>query len=87
MPDKIKPSEVSELLLNELQNVNAEVQFEEVGKVLQVSDGVARLYGLRNATQNELLEFENGTMAIVMNLEEDNVGVVLLGSSEGIKVG
>ena len=87
MPDKIKPSEVSELLLNELQNVNAEVQFEEVGKVLQVSDGVARLYGLRNATQNELLEFENGTMAIVMNLEEDNVGVVLLGSTEGIKEG
>ena len=87
MPDKIKPSEVSDVLLKELQDANSEVQFEEVGKVLQVSDGVARLYGLRNACQNELLEFENGTMAIVMNLEEDNVGVVLLGSTEGIKEG
>lgn len=87
MPNKIKPSEVSDILFNELKNVNAEVQFEEVGKVLQVSDGVARLYGLRNATENELLEFENGTMAVVMNLEEDNVGVVLLGSTEGIKEG
>ncbi len=87
MPDKIKPSEVSDVLLEELEDINSEVQFEEVGKVLQVSDGVARLYGLRNACQNELLEFENGTMAIVMNLEEDNVGVVLLGSTEGIKEG
>ncbi len=87
MPDKIKPSEVSDVLLKELEDSNSEVHFEEVGKVLQVSDGVARLYGLRNACQNELLEFENGTMAIVMNLEEDNVGVVLLGSTEGIKEG
>ena len=73
--------------MKELEDANSEVHFEEVGKVLQVSDGVARLYGLRNACQNELLEFENGTMAIVMNLEEDNVGVVLLGSTEGIKEG
>lgn len=87
MPNKIKPSEVSEVLLNELKDIDQEVQFEEVGKVLQVGDGVARLYGLRNATESELLEFENGTMAVVMNLEEDNVGVVLLGSSEGIKEG
>ncbi|MBQ8098329.1 MAG: F0F1 ATP synthase subunit alpha [Bacteroidaceae bacterium] len=87
MPSKIKPSEVSDVLLNELKDISSEVQFEEVGKVLQVSDGVARLYGLRNATENELLEFENGTMAVVMNLEEDNVGVVLMGSTEGIKEG
>jgi len=87
MPDKIKPSEVSEVLFNELKDINTEVQFEEVGKVLQVSDGVVRLYGLRNATENELLEFENGTMAIVMNLEEDNVGAVLFGPTEGIKEG
>jgi F-type H+-transporting ATPase subunit alpha len=87
MPNKIKPSEVSDILFKELKDINTEVQFEEVGKVLQVSDGVARLYGLRNATENELLEFENGTMAVVMNLEEDNVGVVLLGSTEGIKEG
>ena len=87
MPSKINPSEVSDILYNELKDVNSEVQFEEVGKVLQVNDGVARLYGLRNATENELLEFENGTMAVVMNLEEDNVGVVLLGPTEGIKEG
>ncbi len=58
MPSKINPSEVSDILYNELKDVNSEVQFEEVGKVLQVNDGVARLYGLRNATENELLEFE-----------------------------
>ena len=87
MPSKIKPSEVSQVLLNELQGIKSDLRFEEVGKVLQISDGVARIYGLKNATENELLEFENGTMAIVMNLEEDNVGVVLMGSSEGIKEG
>ena len=87
MAGKIKPAEVSDVLLQELSKINTEAQFEEVGRVLQVSDGIARLYGLRNATENELLEFENGTMAITMNLEEDNVGVVLLGSSEGIKEG
>ena len=63
------------------------LQFDEVGNVLQVSDGVARIYGLRNAEANELLEFENGIMAIVMNLEEDNVGAVLLGPTDQIKEG
>lgn len=87
MSDKIKPSEVSEVLLQQLQNINDSEKFDEVGTVLQVSDGVARIYGLRNAEANELLEFENGTMAIVMNLEEDNVGCVLLGSTAGIKEG
>ena len=87
MSDKIKPSEVSQMLLEQLQGINNDQQFEEVGSVLEVSDGVARIYGLRNAEANELLEFENGTMAIVMNLEEDNVGCVLLGSTEGIKEG
>ena len=87
MSDKIKPSEVSEILLKELQGINSEEKFDEVGSVLTVSDGVARVYGLRNAEANELLEFENGTMAIVMNLEEDNVGCVLLGPTEGIKEG
>ena len=75
------------MLLEQLQGINNDQQFEEVGSVLEVSDGVARIYGLRNAEANELLEFENGTMAIVMNLEEDNVGCVLLGSTEGIKEG
>ena len=87
MSDKIKPSEVSEVLLKQLKNISADEKFDEVGTVLTVSDGVARIYGLRNAEANELLEFENGTMAIVMNLEEDNVGCVLLGSTVGIKEG
>ena len=85
MSDKIKPSEVSEVLLQQLRSISSNEKFDEVGTVLQVSDGVARIYGLRNAEANELLEFENGTMAIVMNLEEDNVGCVLLGTTSGIK--
>ena len=87
MSDKIKASEVSEVLLQQLQGMSSNQQFDEVGTVLTISDGVARIYGLQNAEANELLEFENGTMAIVMNLEEDNVGCVLLGSSENIKEG
>lgn len=87
MSEKIKPSEVSEVLLRQLKQINSNEQFDEVGTVLTVSDGVARIYGLRNAEANELLEFENGTMAIVMNLEEDNVGCVLLGPTAGIKEG
>lgn len=87
MSDKIRPSEVSEVLLKQLEDVNSVEQFDEVGTVLTVSDGVARIYGLRNAEASELLEFENGTMAIVMNLEEDNVGCVLLGSTADIKEG
>ena len=87
MSDKIKPSEVSQVLIEQLKGISDTSRFDEVGTVLQVSDGVARIYGLRNAEANELLEFENGTMAIVMNLEEDNVGCVLLGSTSGIKEG
>ena len=87
MSEKIKPSEVSEVLLQQLQGISNQENFDEVGTVLTVSDGVARIYGLRNAEANELLEFENGTMAIVMNLEEDNVGCVLLGPTAGIKEG
>ena len=87
MSNKIKPSEVSDVLLKALQSVNAEEKFDEVDTVLTVSDGVARIYGLRNAEANELLEFDDGTMAIVMNLEEDNVGCILLGSTTDIKEG
>lgn len=87
MSERIRPSEVSDILLKELQGINSEEKFDEIGTVLTVSDGVARIYGLRNAEANELLEFENGTMAIVMNLEEDNVGCILLGSTAGIKEG
>ena len=87
MSDKIKPSEVSQVLLEQLKGIQNAEQFDEVGTVLTVSDGVARIYGLRNAESKELLEFENGTMAIVENLEEDNVGCVLLGTTSDIKEG
>ena len=83
----IKPSEISDVLLDQLKSIDLQVKFEEVGTVLQVSDGVARIYGLRNAEAGELLVFENGVMAVVMNLEEDNVGAVLLGSTDLIKEG
>lgn len=87
MAENINVSEVSEVLRQQLAGLNLDAQFEEVGTVLQVSDGVVRIYGLKNAESNELLVFENGMNAIVMNLEEDNVGAVLLGSSEKIKEG
>lgn len=87
MPNTIKPSEVSDILLQQLNNLESQVQFKEVGVVLTIGDGVARVYGLTNVTENELVEFENGTMGVAMNLEEDNVGVVLFDSSEGIKEG
>ena len=87
MSDKIRPNEVSEILFQQLQQLNDGQDFDEIGTVLTVGDGVARVYGLRNAEANELLEFENGTMAIVMNLEEDNVGCVLLGPTSDIKEG
>ena len=88
MPENtIKPSEVSEVLLRQLQGIDNSLKFDEVGTVLQVSDGVARIYGLRNAEANELLQFENGIMGTVMNLEEDNVGAVLLGPTDKIKEG
>lgn len=87
MSENIRPSEVSEVLLEQLRGIDTSLKFDEVGTVLQVSDGVARIYGLRNAEANELLEFENGVMAIVMNLEEDNVGAVLLGATDKIKEG
>ena len=89
MPENnnIKPSEVSEVLLQQLQGIDTSLKFDEVGTVLQVSDGVARIYGLRNAEANELLQFENGIMGVVMNLEEDNVGAVLLGPTDQVKEG
>ena len=85
--ENIKVSEVSDVLRKQLEGIDTRVQLDEIGTVLQVSDGVARIYGLRNAEANELLEFENGIKAIVMNLEEDNVGAVLLGPTDRIKEG
>ena len=87
LSENIKVSEVSEVLRKQLEGIDTQIQLDEIGTVLQVSDGVARIYGLRNAEANELLEFENGMMAIVMNLEEDNVGAVLLGPTDQIKEG
>ncbi len=87
MSDNIRPSEVSEVLLQQLKEIDTSLKFDEVGTVLQVSDGVVRIYGLLKAEANELLEFENGIKAIVMNLEEDNVGAVLLGPTDKIKEG
>lgn len=87
MPNNIKPSEVSDVLLRQLENIDTNIKFEEVGIVLSIGDGVARIYGLTGVTENELIEFDNGVMAVAMNLEEDNVGAVLLGSSEGIMEG
>ena len=87
MSDTIRPSEISEVLLDQLKAIGDDLRYEEVGKVLQVSDGVVRIYGLRNAESGELLEFDNEVMAVVMNLEEDNVGAVLLGPTDRIKEG
>lgn len=87
MSDTIRPSEISEVLLDQLKAISTDLRYEEVGKVLQVSDGVVRIHGLLNAEAGELLEFDNEVMAVVMNLEEDNVGAVLLGPTDRIKEG
>ena len=87
MSENIRVSEVSDILRQQLEGIETKVQLDEIGTVLQVSDGVVRIYGLRNAEANELLEFDNGIKAIVMNLEEDNVGAVLLGPTDKIKEG
>ena len=83
----IRANEVSEVLKMQLEGVDTRVKFEEVGVVLQVSDGVVRIFGLSKAESGELLRFENGEMAVVMNLEEDNVGAVLMGRTDLVKEG
>jgi len=84
----IKPSEVSQILRQQLEGVETAIDVEEVGTVLQVGDGIARIYGLKNVGSNELIEFvESNIKGIVLNLEEDNVGAVILGPSEKIKEG
>ncbi|TPE45394.1 F0F1 ATP synthase subunit alpha [Pontibacter mangrovi] len=84
---EVRPDEVSAILREQLSNFRTEAELEEVGTVLQVGDGVARIYGLSKAQSGELLEFENGLQALVLNLEEDNVGAVLLGDYSEIKEG
>lgn len=87
MSEKLKASEVSDILRMQLQQIETRVKFDETGTVLQVNDGVVRIFGLYNAEANELLEFENGLKAIVLNLEEDNVGAVLLGPTNLVREG
>jgi len=84
---EIKPAEISAILKKQVEGFESGATLEEVGTVLQVGDGIARIYGLTNAQYGELVQFENGLEGIVLNLEEDNVGVVLLGASTGIKEG
>src|SRR6187399_1544469 len=84
---QIKPEEISAILRQQLSNFNASADLEEVGTVLQVGDGIARVYGLGNVSYGELVEFESGVRAIALNLEEDNVGVVLMGDTGGIQEG
>jgi len=84
---EIKPAEVTAILKQQLSGFTSDSQLEEVGTVLQVGDGIARIYGLNNVQSGELIEFSNGLQGIVLNLEEDNVGAVLLGSSNSIKEG
>jgi len=83
----VKADEISSILRQQLSNANTAAELQEVGTVLMVGDGIARIYGLDNVQYGELIEFNNGVQAIALNLEEDNVGVVLMGSVEGIKEG
>ena len=83
----VKPDEISAILKQQLSGFKSETELEEIGTVLQVGDGIARIYGLSKAQANELVEFETGVQAIVLNLEEDNVGVVLMGPGDDIKEG
>ena len=83
----IRPDEVSSIIRDQLSNFKSESELEEVGTILQVGDGVARIYGLSNAKAGELLEFDGGVKGLVLNLEEDNVGAVLMGDSSNIKEG
>ncbi len=83
----LKPSEVSKVLKQQLREIDTKAQLDEIGTVLQVGDGIARVYGMSNVCSNELIEFDSGVRGIVMNLEEDNIGAVLLGDTDKIKEG
>ena len=83
----VRPDEVSAIIRQQLSNFQSEAELQETGTVLQVGDGIARIYGLTQVQSGELIEFSNNMKGIVLNLEEDNIGAVLLGPSEGIKEG
>ena len=84
---EVNPAEISAILKKQLSKHESSISLDEVGSVLNVGDGIARVYGLFNAQYGELVEFSTGTQGIVLNLEEDNVGIVMLGSSTEIKEG
>src|SRR5215469_3648103 len=84
---KIQPSEISDILKREIQNFGAEAEVSEVGQVLSVGDGIARVYGLDNVQAGEMVEFPGNVKGMALNLESDNVGVVIFGSDQGIKEG
>lgn len=81
----IKPNEISDILKQQLEEVDTKIDFEEVGTVLEVGDGVAHVFGLDNVRSSELIEFENGVRGVAMNLEESNVGVILMGAADKVK--
>ena len=83
----IRPDEISTIIKQQIEQYNQEMQISNVGTVLQVGDGIARIYGLEKVMASELLEFEDGTVGIALNLEEDNVGAVLIGSGRNIQEG
>ena len=85
----IKPDEISSIIKEKIQNYEAQTEISNVGSVLELGDGIARIYGLRGVMSNELVEFQDGkgTLGITLNLEEDNVGVVILGEYQNIKEG
>src|SRR5690554_5964194 len=83
----VKPAEISAILREQLSGFKSEAELQEVGTVIQIGDGIARIYGLNGAQSGELIEFDGGLQGIVMNLEEDNVGVILLGRSRDVKEG
>lgn len=84
---RIKPEEVSKIIRKEIEEYSKSLDIADTGTVLEVGDGIARIYGLSNAMSGELLKFENGVMGMALNLEEDNVGAVIFGETEGIKEG
>ena len=85
--EKIRVEEVSKIIRERIKNFDQQVELEETGTVLNVGDGIARVYGLEKAMSGELVQFEGGVLGVVLNLEEDNVGVAVLGSTKGIEEG
>jgi len=84
---QIRTDEISSIIRQQIESFDVDLRVDEVGTVLEVGDGIARAYGLRNAMASEMVEFENGSFGLALNLEEDSVGIVILGPTAGIKEG